>query len=149
MAETVRHLLGEDSTRKIVVWLHNDHARYGAWQAGPLRIRAAGSVLREWMGDDVFSVGLLMGSGEFVDNSRRPRTIPEPPAGSIETVFAGAGHPEGLLPLGWKSSDVGAWADREHAYLRGDQIFRMRPGQEFDALVWFAKVSPATYPPRN
>lgn len=147
MARTIAHLAGPDERgRKVVVWLHNDHARYGAWHAGPLRIRAAGQLVRDEFPGEVYSIGFLMGGGTFADNSRRARTVPDPPAGSIEWTLRRAGFPVALLRLDASAHrEVRDWADAEHAYLRGNDVHRMRPGREFDALLYFDTVSPPRY----
>lgn len=150
MARTIGHLAGAAAGgTNVVVWLHNDHARYGAWRAGPLRIRAAGQYVREAFPGDVFSLGFLMGGGTFADNSRRPRRVPATPAGSIEETFRQAGYPVAFLSLEEPLDPrVRVWAGAEHPYFRGDAVRRMRPGYEFDALVYFDSVSVATYVPR-
>jgi erythromycin esterase len=147
MAATIEHLAGLDSTGpKVVVWLHNDHARYGDWRAGPLRVRAAGQWLRERRPDEVFSVGFLMGRGTSGDNFRRPQPVAEPPEGSIERVMRQAGHTVAWLRL--RDADdqgVRRWMEAEHPYVRGDAVQRMRPGREFDALIYVDSVSVAKY----
>jgi hypothetical protein len=35
--------------------------------------------------------------------------------------------------------------DAEHPYGRGDAVLRMRPGREFDALIYVDSVTVATY----
>jgi erythromycin esterase len=147
MARTIAHLAGGPTgTKKVIVWLHNDHARYGAWRAGPLRIRAAGQQLREMLPGEVFSVGFLMGGGAFADNVRRPRRVATRPTGSLEETFRRAGYPVAFLRLVTPAEPaVRAWADAEHPYLRGDVVRRMWPAREFDALVYVDSVSVAHY----
>lgn len=147
MARTIAHLAGgEAGTRKVVVWLHNDHARYGEWRAGPLRVRAAGQLVRDWFPEQVCSVGFLMGGGTFADNSRRARTVPDQPAGSIEATMRRAGFPVAFLRLGPSASrEVRDWAGVDRPYIRGPDIFRMRPGHEFDALIYVDRVSVANF----
>jgi erythromycin esterase-like protein len=86
-----------------------------------------------------------MGRGTFADNSRRPRPVAEPPAGSVELVFRAAGHGVAFLRLG--DPRVRAWADAAHPYVRGEAVQRIRPGHEFDALVCVDSVSVARYVP--
>lgn len=147
MAETIAYLLESGpADRRIVVWLHNDHARYGEWEAGPLRVRSSGLFLKERLGDDVVSVGLLMGAGTFANNSRREQQVPELPEASLESTFRQAGYPVSFLVLDQpRGSLVEEWADRVHPYIRDTRVFTMRPGREFDILVWFDSVSTAKY----
>jgi len=65
--------------RRLVVWLHNHHARYGVFDAGPGRSRSVGGYLRDTYGEDVYSIGFLMVSGEIADNGVRG----SPPGSSI------------------------------------------------------------------
>jgi erythromycin esterase len=147
MAWTIEHLARLDSAGpKVVVWLHNDHARYGDWRAGPLRVRAAGQWLRERHPDDVFSVGFLMGRGTVGDNFRRAQPVAEPPEGSIERVMQHTGHAVAWLRLREPGNDgVRRWMEAEHPHVRGNAVQRMRPGREFDALIYVDSVSVARY----
>jgi erythromycin esterase-like protein len=142
MARSAAQLLAADGRRKIVVWMHNDHARYGKWAQGDVQIRATGQFLKQMFPDDVYSIGLLMGSGAFADNSRRERSVVEPPPGSIELLFAEAKNPVTLLRLsGSRNESLRRWAEAEHPYVRGTAVATMRLAAEFDALLYFDKVS--------
>jgi len=66
--------------RKVIVWLHNDHARYG----DPT---SAGSVLRAQYGDDVYALGVFMGEGQIADNGRTVHDTKPYPAGGIEAFL--------------------------------------------------------------
>lgn len=146
MAETVTRLAEADSTSRIVVWLHNDHARYGSWRAGRYPIPSAGGILQDRFRDEVVSVGFLMGGGWQADNFRRPRPVPPPAQGSLESVMGLAGFSRGLLQIGPDARpEVRLWADRLHPYTRGSEIREMRPAREFDVLIWFDTVSAADY----
>src|SRR5690606_3647962 len=80
MARSVlRHAEGE---RKVMVWLHNDHARYGEFAFGELRVKSTGQYLRELASDRTYSVGFLMGGGMVANNSRRPMQVATADSGS-------------------------------------------------------------------
>jgi erythromycin esterase len=149
MARSIERAAGVRAGRprkKVVVWLHNDHARYGEWEVGALRVRSAGRFLRERFPEDVFSIGLLMGGGSFADNFRRPRPVAPPDTLGLESVFAQAGFPISWLALrGSPNQQVSRWANAWHTYSRGDVRMRIRPAREFDALVYFDSVSPPAY----
>jgi erythromycin esterase len=148
MARSV--LRAADSTgsrRKLIVWLHNDHARYGTWATPSGPARATGQFLRSWDPDEVFSVGFFMGRGTIADNSRRPRSVIEPPADGIETVFRRSGHSAGLLLLrNTRSAAVRRWAQSNLPYVRaGLAVDSLIPGREFDALIYVDAVKPPTF----
>lgn len=134
-------------SRKVVVWLHNDHARYGDFDAGPHRVRSVGGFLRERYGDRVFSIGFFMGRGRIADNRRREREVAAPAPGGIERFLAAAGHRAGYLILSGNRSDaVREWADRSRPYLRmGTTPMELVPAEEFDALFYVDQVGPPGY----
>ena len=148
MARSIARAAGMSSgrSRKIVVWLHNDHARYGEWDAGSARVRSTGQFLRERLPGQVFSIGLVMGAGTFADNFRQVRQVAPADTLGLERLFAGAGHRIGwLLLTDTRNPLVARWASAVHTYSRGDIRASMRPGHEFDALVYFDSVFPPTY----
>jgi erythromycin esterase-like protein len=148
MARSIARVAGlrAGRRRKTVVWLHNDHARYGAWDAGAARVRSTGQFLRDQFPGQVFSIGMFMGAGTFADNFRRVRQVAPSDTLGLEGLFARAGHRIGwLLLAGARDPRVGRWAAAVHTYSRGDLRARMRPGEEFDALVYFDSVSPPSY----
>lgn len=148
MARSIERAAGGSpgGPRKVVVWLHNDHARYGGWEVGSTTVGSAGQFLRERHGDDVFSIGLIAGSGAFADNFRRVREIAPPDSIGLEAVFSQAGHRIGWLLLNApRDPSLSRWATTMHTYSRGDVRRQMQPAREFDALVYFDSVSPATY----
>lgn len=143
MMETVLWLADSGPARtKIVVSLHNDHARYGNWVAPAGRVRAAGGLLRGRMPGTVFSIGFFMGSGEVATNSRqiRPMVVP---AGELEARLATlVASPSGALVL---TREEARWR-RPMSYLRnGLAPDTLVPGDEFDALVYVAQVTPPAY----
>lgn len=147
MARTIARLAEADSGRnKIVVWLHNDHARYGNWQSGSLRVRATGQFLRERYSDRVFSVGLFAVRGTYADNFRRERQWAEPPPGSLELAVRQAGFTVSFLRLSNpRNAQVSEWAQSKHPYVRAGSVRDMIPGLEFDAIIVLDSISSASY----
>lgn len=147
MARTVAQLA--DSTgrsRKIVVWLHNDHARYGEWTSPNGSVLATGARLRARYPNDVFSVGFFMGHGQIANNSRVTREVGPIPPDGIEEMFDRSAFAASLLTLIGAPPVVASWAAREQRYLRGGlTLDSLRPGLEFDALIYARRVSPPSY----
>ncbi|MGD2069137.1 MAG: erythromycin esterase family protein [Gemmatimonadota bacterium] len=133
--------------RKVVVWLHNDHARYGANGRGDERTRTVGGYLREWYGDEVFSIGFFMGQGVIADNGRTERQVDTPPENGVEAFLGSAGYDAGYLILtGSRDPEVIRWASSPRGYLRAGLTPReMVPADEFDALFWVRRVGPPEY----
>lgn len=136
-----------DGKRKVVVWLHNDHARYGNFQAGEHSIVSMGSFLREIYGSDVYTVGFFMGRGLITDNGRNVRDVITPEPDGIEGFLGAAGLPANYLILRDNSNpDVREWAGSSRAYMRmGIQPMKLVPAEEFDALLYIDKVGPPDY----
>ena len=136
-----------DGPRKVVVWLHNDHARLGPFESGPHRVRSVGGFLREWYGDDVFSIGFFMGRGTIADNGRRVHEVAAPAPGGIESFLAAGTDGAGYLVLaGNRSPAVRTFADTARPYLRmGITPMEMVPAEEFDALFFIDRVGPPSY----
>ena len=142
MARSVlRHAEGET---KVMVWLHNDHARYGQFEFGEMRIKATGQYLKELAPGRSYSVGFLMGGGTVANNSRRPMQVAPADSGSLEWHFKGTG-----LKAAWlshtASHEVRAWAGQEFAYSRGNEVLRIVPAEAFDGVVYVDSVSVPSY----
>ena len=133
--------------RKVIVWLHNEHAAYGSFQVGEHRIRSTGSYLREWYGDRVFSVGFFMGEGSVADNGRNSHRMAIPYSNGIENYLATEDSPASYLILRDNSNPrIRDWADGQQTYLRmGLKPITIVPADEFDALLYIDSVSPPDY----
>jgi erythromycin esterase len=133
-----------DGPQKVVVWLHNDHARYGEFMSAGGPARSVGGYLRERYGDDVFSVGFFMGAGQIADNGRDVRTVDSLPRGGIEQFLGLKDSPASYVVLRGAGAPVAEWAAMERPYLRmGTDLQSMVPAEEFDALFF---VGTATVP---
>lgn len=132
--------------RKVVVWLHNDHARYGNLDSPAGPIRSTGDYLREWYGDAVFSIGLFMGRGSIADNRRQVRPVGEMDSTGVEALLARGADPASFVVLRGANGAVAEWAATERPYLRmGTTPSTLTPGQEFDALIYVDSVGPPDY----
>jgi len=138
------HADSVDGPRKVLVWLHNDHGRYGDFMSPGGVSRSVGGYLREWYGEDVFSVGFFMGGGQIADNGRNVRTVEALPEGGIETFLDLDGVSGSFVVLRGADGPVAEWAEVERPYLRmGTSPQAMVPEEEFDALFF---VDTATVP---
>jgi erythromycin esterase len=132
--------------RKVIVWLHDDHARRDSLDTPAGRVRATGSYLAEWFPGQTFSLGFLMGGGEVADNSRRVRAVPTPPIDGLESLFAGLQADAGYVLMQGSLAPSRAWQQTERPYLRaGLGTSRLTPAAAFDALLYVRKVSPPNY----
>lgn len=131
---------------KVVVWLHNDHARYGRFPAASGdSIRSTGAFLRDWYGEDVFSVGFFFGRGEIADNARRTRIVAPMPPDGLESFLA-VGRESYVVLRSNRRPEVQEWAASPQAYLRmGLDTLTLTPGHEFDALVYIDSVGAPTF----
>jgi erythromycin esterase len=132
---------------KIVVYLHNDHARYGNFESGAHSVRSTGSFLRERYGDEVFSVGFFMGSGVIADNGRNEREVATPAPLGVESFLGSTPAPASYLVLrGNTEVAIREWASSARSYLRmGLTPMSLVPGDEFDALFYIDSVGPPNY----
>jgi erythromycin esterase-like protein len=133
-------------SRKVVVWLHNDHARYGKFPVASDSVRSTGGYLRQWYGSQVFSVGFFMGHGVVMDNGRNLRSVATPDPAGVES-FLGAGSAASYLILRGNSDvKVREWAGAPRPYLRmGVDPLTLVPANEFDALIYVDSVQPPSY----
>lgn len=132
--------------KKVVVWLHNDHARYGRFPAASSdSIRSTGGYLRDWYGAKVFSIGFFMRRGIVADNARRSRPLVPIPSDGLEAYLSRA--PATYLVLrSNRDPEVTKWANTEQPYLRmGLDTMTLTPAREFDALFFVDSVSAPTY----
>lgn len=154
--------------RKVVVWLHNDHARYGDFEAGSGLSRSVGGHLREMHGQRVYSIGVFMGGGEIAANGREVRsTVPAPPGGieeflrveaadgsdapdaadpSAVSTTSGSADASFLVLRGNGDPAAAAWAGAPRPYLRmGIERRELVPAEEFDALFYVDTATVPTY----
>ena len=150
MAKAVSALADSiDGERKVVVYLHNDHGRYGPLDANKRKNKSAGMYLKELYpnSDDVFSVGFFMGHGEVTDNGRNLRMVEPDSTGTIESFLAKENPNASYVILKGNTNDsVVQWSNSEQSYARmGFRPQTMIPAEEFDALIYIDSVRPPIY----
>lgn len=155
MAENVRFLLEElFPGERIVVWAHNAHVRH-ANQDIPVRggyspqvaTRSMGSWLREWYGDELFTIGQYAFHGEAVNNSREVYAVEPAPRGTLENRLAEAGRRLWLIDLRALGSDPSVvWTRRPQIARYNGQVYQVLvPADQYDAVVLVAEVSPPRF----
>lgn len=131
--------------RKVVVWMHNDHVRLGNLNTPSGAVPATGGLLTALAPGQVVSVGFFFGSGEVTNNSRVVRRVAAVPEGSLEDALGRGRYEHSILSLRG-SRALRRWSRELRPYLRnGTDPDSLRPGAEFDALVYSARVQPPMY----
>jgi erythromycin esterase len=152
MAANMEFILDERFPgEKVIVWGHNFHLRHDSEAIEPredlypgVRVRTMGSMLAESHRQEMYTIGIFPGRGSTADGSGSERSIGAPPPGSMEAILESAGIgmlfvdlPEAERAPGsaWISTPVEARDDGLAAYA-------MIPRQQFDAILFLARVSP-------
>lgn len=149
MAENVRFLAEElFPDRRIIVWAHNTHVRHASeaipvnpdvWPSVPAR--DMGSWLRDWYGDEVYTIGIYAYRGTAVDNSREVYAVREATPTHLEHRLARAGYRVSLFDL-----ERQGWAKREQTLrFNGRHDQRMVPAEQYDALILIVDVRPPQF----
>jgi erythromycin esterase len=152
MAETLEWVLAEEEDRaRVLVFAHRFHVAsapvlmYSSSPAPSLHPRprsVLGYYLRQRLGPKLVTIGTLVGGGVVGCGSDRLE-IGRSPVPSLDELVGNLKVPLMLLHLRDAPQEVRSWLDEEHDLWDGDDILRVRPGTAFDALLYFAKVSPA------
>jgi erythromycin esterase len=159
MAENLRWLIEEGyPDQKIIVWAHNAHVMNAYYEAPtfksisldpvPDAMKPMGVFLTEWLGDDVYTIGMTAYEGED-EWIRRPETamaIPPAAEGSVEERLHRLGYAHAFLDL------RSARGEADHP-LGGPQTMRVPKydsveitdaTQPYDAILYIARMEPAT-----
>jgi erythromycin esterase len=107
--------------------------------------RVAGTYLRDRFGDQLFTIGNLIGGGE-VGCDGQLRKIESAAPESIEALAADLGTPSFVLDLRAAPTAIANWLNQEHAIARGAATLTLRIGKAFDALYCLESVTPASLP---
>ena len=146
MADNIRWVLErEGPSGHILVFAHDGHvqngsARGGLWSVYTHAPEAMGKHLRSFFGEHL----LIIGASAGVDAAPLPAAIHHPEG--LDEALAAVGLPAFLLDLR-RASDMPAiqsWLAQPRS-LRANFTteFELSPGEAFDALVFFATLTPA------
>jgi erythromycin esterase len=152
MAENVRFLADElFAGRKIIVWAHNYHVSHANQAIAPqeaifpgVPARAMGSWLREWYGQRLYTIGVYAYAGTAADNAREVYEVVPPAPASLEYKLALGGWRLGYADLTEVLGQAESWpAESWSARYNGQIPQTLVPRNQFDALVFLARVSPS------
>ena len=135
----------EGDLGKVLIFGHSYHLSGAPVQtrwAGERRQEVLGTYLRRRLGDDLITIGNLIGGGDIGgldDDQMRARPAPE----SLEGLAGEVSEPHFLLDLHKAPAQVAAWLDREREIGRGMDALRLSVGRAFDALLYLDRVTPA------
>jgi erythromycin esterase len=159
MAENLRWLIEEGyPDRKIIVWAHNAHVMNAYYEAPnfntisleavPNSMKTMGVHLAEWLGDDLYTIGITAyeGQDELIGNPATAMVIPPAPEGSVEERLHRLGYAHAFLDL------RAARGEADHP-LGGPQTMRVPKydsveiadaTQPYDAIFYIARMEAAT-----
>ncbi len=147
MAENVAWILKRDPEARIVLWAHNGHVAE--------QLPAMGAHLARMFEDDYLSIAFATGAGRYTaiegGKSLADHPLQEPPEGSFDEVFAGAGIDACIVDLrrAEPDSEGSGWLTESRPWrsigaMAMDQQYREgRINDRFDAVIWIAETSPA------
>jgi erythromycin esterase len=132
------------SSRRIAVWMHQEHVGRNAspW----IGQRPAGRILAETLGSSYFVIGTLAGSGTYRDPAGVviPPIYPAAPDGTYERMFAAAGASFLLVPL---RGSLPEWLSQPASYRTagissGPNLLEARLADKLDAVVYVETMTP-------
>lgn len=159
MAENLRWLIEEGyPDRKIIVWAHNAHVMNAYYEAptfktislepAPDTMKTMGVFLAEWLGDDVYTIGITAyeGNDELIGRPDTAKAIPPALEGSIEERLHRLGYAHAFLDLRAARGEAdpplgGAQTIRVPKY---DNVEITDATQPYDAIFYIARMEPAT-----
>jgi erythromycin esterase len=155
MAATVRSLLDERPSRRIVLLAHNGHVQRTPHVTAPDTpgVPACGNHLAHALGSDYVAFGLTGGSGEVLAYATRPDLpggvgmtvghLGPPPAGTIEDLLARTTQGLVLVDLRAARSDPAARSALAacRKIRSADVLLDLDPAAAFDAVVHVPEVS--------
>ncbi len=152
MADNLQWVLAEEGSRgRVLVFAHRFHVASTPiltrsaspeplWHPSPKAV--LGYYLRQRLGPKLFTIGTLVGGGAPGCGADRLE-IGRSPVPSLDELVGSLDVPLMLLPLRDAPPEARSWLAAEHDLWDGEDIYRLRPGSAFDALLYFANVSPA------
>jgi len=136
---------------KVLLFAHRYHLSAAAlrtnlfWPAtaGFSEQHGAGTYLRKRFGEQLLTIGNLIGSGSVACADFR-QTLSEAPPHSIDGLLGQLGMPSLLLDLREPPAQLRGWLHREHQVGHADSALILDLAQAFDVLFYLRTVRPAT-----
>lgn len=123
---------------KIVVWAHNAHIDNDPQH----KARFMGKLLAAHFKEQLYTIGLYMGSGSTALNNRQVIPVKRPLKGSLEALLGHTGLPVAFLET------RNAHFDRKiRTWHWGKDRHRLNLARSYDAVIFIRQVSPARYLP--
>jgi len=147
MAANVMWFLKRHPNEKVILSAHNFHvAKYNAEE------EVMGAFLRQQLGDQMYSVGVFAGQGEYANNSRQPEPIEQPETvDDIRSIILSQSTHTAFLDISDipQKSVENSWLFEEilvpgFVNLVGGDRLSLR--KSFDGLLLLNRVAPPSYP---
>jgi erythromycin esterase len=131
--------------RKVVVWAHNSHIAKEVHGAG--EPRRMGAYIAKRRGEEVYTVGVVMGKGIAAQNDRKPYRIEPPDEDSLEFTLASAGAGMSFVDFSRARPAAGNSWIFEPIFARswGVHRYALVPSRAFDAMIYVDAVTPPAY----
>lgn len=151
MAQNVRWILDQNPGQKIVLWAHNGHVARGEYMS----MIPMGRHLSKAFGPDMVVVGFATGSGQYTamvgGALRADNSLGEPPADSVESLFASSGLDRAIVDLRPATFENPGtrWAVTPRpmrsigALATDQQFFTTIVKDNYDVLVWQRETTAA------
>jgi erythromycin esterase len=140
--------------RRIIIWAHNAHvmdAHYGAdfrslhLAPAPDRMKPTGVFLREWLGDDLFTIGMTAYQGVDQWAAGGQATAIDPaPAASLEERLHRLGRPQLFVDLRAARRDAALASVTTARIPKYDAVPVADVARPYDALVFIDRMAAAT-----
>jgi erythromycin esterase len=159
MAENLRWLIEEGyPDRKIIVWAHNAHVMNAYYEAPdfksisldpvPDAMKPMGVFLADWLGDDVYTIGITAyeGQDQWIGRPETAMVIPPAPEGSVEQMLHRLGHAYAFLDLRAARGAAGhPLAELQTMRVpKYDHVEIVDATQPYDAILYIERMEPAT-----
>jgi erythromycin esterase-like protein len=102
----------------------------------------AGTYLRRRLGEQLVTIGNLLGGGQIQRGNDR-ESLARPPAHSFEGLAREIGAPFFLLDVRCAPRDVAEWLSQEHQLAAGSHVLKLSVREAFDLLFYIDTVTPA------
>lgn len=142
--------------RKAVVWAHNVHVMYAHYSSDfsdihlaprPRDMKPTGAFLREWLGDQVYTIGITAFDGaEGFATGGPTRAIAPAPPGSIEALLHAFGNQYDFLDLRHGGSRIRSRGSGIVARIPKFDVIRTTDlARIYDGILFIDHMLPATH----